>query len=108
MFLAGLCTCFLVKHFGKWLLLQELDAIIERAKMATIELRSEEDTEDEGEMSMYCITCGHEIHSRMAIKHMEKCFNKVRFSYRNTESHFCIYTRHCNTNICVQHSKNCS
>jgi COMPASS component SPP1 len=54
-----------------------LDAIIERAKMATIELRSEEDSEDEGEMSMYCITCGHEIHSRMAIKHMEKCFNKV-------------------------------
>lgn len=27
-------------------------------------------------MSMYCITCGHEIHSRTAIKHMEKCFNK--------------------------------
>jgi hypothetical protein len=45
--------------------------------MATVELRSEEDSEDEGEMSMYCITCGHEIHSRMAIKHMEKCFNKV-------------------------------
>jgi hypothetical protein len=57
--------------------IQELDAIIERAKTATIELRSEEDSEDEGEMSMYCITCGHEIHSRMAIKHMEKCFNKV-------------------------------
>ena len=56
---------------------QELDAIIECAKKATIELRSEEDSEDEGEMSMYCITCGHEIHSRMAIKHMEKCFNKV-------------------------------
>lgn len=27
-------------------------------------------------MSMYCITCGHEIHSRTAIRHMEKCFNK--------------------------------
>ncbi|PSN52659.1 CXXC-type zinc finger protein 1 [Blattella germanica] len=56
---------------------KELDAIIECAKKATIELRSEEDSEDECEMGMYCITCGHEIHSRIAIKHMEKCFNKV-------------------------------
>ena len=75
--------------------------------MATIELRSEEDCEDEGEMSMYCITCGHEIHSRMAIKHMEKCFNKVYLRYRNNEFHFYIYTGHCDINICVQHSKIC-
>ncbi|XP_054280680.1 CXXC-type zinc finger protein 1-like [Macrosteles quadrilineatus] len=53
----------------------ELDAILERAKNALIE-ENEEETEEEGEMSMYCITCGHEIHSRTAIKHMEKCFNK--------------------------------
>ncbi|XP_069691399.1 CXXC-type zinc finger protein 1-like isoform X2 [Periplaneta americana] len=66
---------------------KELDAIIERAKTATIELRSEEDSEDEGEMSMYCITCGHEIHSRMAIKHMEKCFNK----YESQSSFGSIY-----------------
>ncbi|PNF24443.1 CXXC-type zinc finger protein 1 [Cryptotermes secundus] len=66
---------------------KELDAIIERAKMATVELRSEEDSEDEGEMSMYCITCGHEIHSRMAIKHMEKCFNK----YESQSSFGSIY-----------------
>lgn len=29
------------------------------------------------EMSMHCVTCGHEIHTRTAVKHMEKCFNKV-------------------------------
>uniref|UniRef100_A0A1B6IKC3 CXXC-type zinc finger protein 1 n=1 Tax=Homalodisca liturata TaxID=320908 RepID=A0A1B6IKC3_9HEMI len=53
----------------------ELDAILERAKTATI-AEAEEEVEEEGEMSMYCITCGHEIHTRTAIKHMEKCFNK--------------------------------
>lgn len=55
---------------------KELDLIIERAKNATIDPSQENDTEDESETTMYCITCGHEIHSRTAIKHMEKCFNK--------------------------------
>lgn len=31
---------------------------------------------DDSDLSMHCITCGHEIHNRTAIKHMEKCFNK--------------------------------
>lgn len=55
---------------------KELDFVIERAKNATIDPAQENDTEDESETTMYCITCGHEIHSRTAIKHMEKCFNK--------------------------------
>ncbi|GLV36846.1 CXXC finger protein 1 [Carabus blaptoides fortunei] len=55
---------------------RELDAIIERAKHATIDPNHEMEGDEELEMSMYCITCGHEIHSRTAIKHMEKCFNK--------------------------------
>ncbi|XP_015188319.1 PREDICTED: CXXC-type zinc finger protein 1-like [Polistes dominula] len=54
----------------------ELDRIVERAKHATIDPQAEVDDNDDTEMSMYCITCGHEIHSRTAIKHMEKCFNK--------------------------------
>lgn len=55
---------------------RELDAIVERAKHATIDPNQELENEEESEMSMYCITCGHEIHSKTAIKHMEKCFNK--------------------------------
>lgn len=56
---------------------KELDLIVERAKNVTIDENYEQENEEEGEMvSMYCITCGHEIHSRTAIKHMEKCFNK--------------------------------
>lgn len=56
--------------------LQELDAVIERAKQSEVDESAQDDAEED-EMSMYCITCGHEIHSRTAIKHMEKCFNKV-------------------------------
>lgn len=55
---------------------KELDAIIERAKHASVDTHGDDDADEESEMSMYCITCGHEIHSRTAIKHMEKCFNK--------------------------------
>lgn len=54
----------------------ELDAQVERAKHSTIDPRASENAEVEDEMSMYCITCGHEIHSKTAIRHMEKCFNK--------------------------------
>lgn len=55
----------------------ELDMIVERAKHSTLDPNRTQDNNDiEDEQSMYCITCGHEIHSRTAIKHMEKCFNK--------------------------------
>ncbi|XP_017474867.1 PREDICTED: CXXC-type zinc finger protein 1-like [Rhagoletis zephyria] len=55
----------------------ELDMIVERAKHSTLDQNRSQDNNDiEDEQSMYCITCGHEIHSRTAIKHMEKCFNK--------------------------------
>jgi COMPASS component SPP1 len=54
----------------------ELDAIVERAKNFFVDPDAEEEVEEEYEASIYCITCGHEIHSRSAIKHMEKCFNK--------------------------------
>ncbi|XP_077301187.1 CXXC-type zinc finger protein 1-like isoform X2 [Arctopsyche grandis] len=53
-----------------------LDELIERAKLAQPASPKDEDSEEETEMSIYCITCGHEIHSRTAVKHMEKCFIK--------------------------------
>ncbi|KAL1502138.1 hypothetical protein ABEB36_007328 [Hypothenemus hampei] len=55
---------------------KEIDFIIERAKHAIIDPKWENDVEKDEESSMYCVTCGHEIHSKTAIKHMEKCFNK--------------------------------
>ncbi|KAI5632431.1 CXXC zinc finger domain-containing protein [Phthorimaea operculella] len=53
---------------------QELDAHLARTAVATIQHQDEKEADDE--TSMYCITCGHEIHSRTAVKHMEKCFIK--------------------------------
>jgi len=56
---------------------EELGMVVERANRSSIDAMGPHDTGDaEDEQSMYCITCGHEIHSRTAIKHMEKCFNK--------------------------------
>lgn len=54
----------------------ELDLIVQRAKHCTLDSNTQDNLDVEDEQSMYCITCGHEIHSRTAIKHMEKCFNK--------------------------------
>lgn len=54
----------------------ELDRIVEKAKSDNIDPHSEIEENDDTEMSMYCITCGHEVHAKAAIKHMEKCFNK--------------------------------
>ncbi|KAF5280187.1 hypothetical protein FQA39_LY18104 [Lamprigera yunnana] len=55
---------------------KELDYIVERAKNAVIDPNQDQDNDEEGDLSTYCLTCGHEIHTRTAVKHMEKCFNK--------------------------------
>lgn len=59
---------------------RELDLLVDRAKKCTLDARAVSDAAEtaaeQDEQSMYCITCGHEIHSKTAIRHMEKCFNK--------------------------------
>lgn len=55
----------------------ELDSILEVSKRAVVDTSVNQDEEEgDEEGSIYCITCGHEVHTRAAIKHMEKCFNK--------------------------------
>lgn len=58
-----------------------LDRVIERAKNIFVDEdeRKNKRRETEEESSIYCVTCGHEIHTGSALKHMEKCFNKVGF-----------------------------
>ncbi|XP_014289319.1 CXXC-type zinc finger protein 1 [Halyomorpha halys] len=41
-----------------------------------INFQGKKENEREEEASVYCVTCGHEIHTSSAIKHMEKCFSK--------------------------------
>lgn len=55
---------------------KELDTLVELSKMCPIDEKFKENIDIEDESSMYCVTCGHEIHTRTAIRHMERCFNK--------------------------------
>ena len=54
--------------------------MIERGKLQPIE--SEKEDEDDGgdtesaEMTVHCVTCGQDLHTRTAIRHMERCYNK--------------------------------
>ncbi|XP_045776634.1 CXXC-type zinc finger protein 1-like isoform X3 [Maniola jurtina] len=85
----------------------DLDNLIAKAKHATIVHTDEKEADDE--TSMYCITCGHEIHSRTAVKHMEKCFVKYEaqasFGSRHRtridgQSMFCDYYNPINGTYC--------
>ncbi|GFT76368.1 CXXC-type zinc finger protein 1 [Nephila pilipes] len=102
---------------------EALDRIIEKAKsslIATDQDNLDGETE-ESEISMYCVTCGHEIGAKNALKHMEKCFNKYEsqtsfgsFYQTNIEGTniFCdFYNPHQRTYckrlkiLCPEHSK---
>lgn len=102
----------------------EIDGLVEQAKHSTIDPRATENAEIEDETSMYCITCGHEIHSKTAIRHMEKCFNKyesqasfgsifkTRIEGGSSVSMFCDYYNSASKTyckrlrvLCPEHSK---
>ncbi|XP_035208310.1 CXXC-type zinc finger protein 1-like [Stegodyphus dumicola] len=55
--------------------LEKLIEVAKRTSLAADQDSLEGDT-DEAEISIYCVTCGHEISAKSALKHMEKCFNK--------------------------------
>lgn len=58
---------------------QELQNLIDKGKTIpplTEEESNEAENEAENELSVYCVTCGHEVAQRFALKHMERCFNK--------------------------------
>ncbi|KAI1301220.1 CXXC-type zinc finger protein 1 [Halotydeus destructor] len=60
---------------------EELDKIIETGKLVipldeAEEEELDEKIESESELNIYCVSCGHEVSFRFAMRHMEKCFNK--------------------------------
>ena len=56
---------------------KKLDELMARAKMLTIQDESEgTESSDDGEVSIYCVTCGHEVSQRTALRHMEKCYSR--------------------------------
>jgi len=65
----------------------DLDKVIERANFEKINPNVEKEREkliDSSETEIYCVTCGQICSEKHALKHMEKCFNKV-------EKFFIIY-----------------
>ncbi|KAK7066887.1 CXXC-type zinc finger protein 1 [Halocaridina rubra] len=60
-----------LKHF-------ELDKLVERGKNAKIDPNADDGGDEEGGDSViYCVTCGHEVQARRAVRHLENCFNKL-------------------------------
>lgn len=56
---------------------KELEAMITEAKkFPAISEDEVDDNETDSELMTYCVTCGHEVASRTAMRHMERCFNK--------------------------------
>ncbi|XP_045116189.1 CXXC-type zinc finger protein 1-like isoform X2 [Portunus trituberculatus] len=57
----------------------ELDRLVERGRRASIDPKADDGGEEEGVDSIYiyCVTCGHEVQARRAVRHMENCFNKL-------------------------------
>lgn len=53
--------------------------MLEKWKSVSIDPQADEEGEEDGSegASVYCVTCGHEVPTRRAIKHMHSCYNKV-------------------------------
>lgn len=60
---------------------EALERLIEEAKGTNPFTEEEEEDYDErldaeSDLTVYCVTCGHEVNTKVAPRHMEKCFNK--------------------------------
>ena len=62
----------------------ELEAIILRAKQQAVreDEESNEGDSDDTDLQIFCVSCGHPINPRVALRHMERCYAKVRVSAR--------------------------
>lgn len=102
----------------------ELDILVEHSQRCKLDENFKENIDMEDESSMYCVSCGHEIHTRTAIRHMERCFNKyesqasfgsifkTRIDFEGGNSMFCdffnpISMTYCKRLrvLCPEHSK---
>lgn len=52
------------------------DLIAEGKKTNPLDEDEEEDESEDTDVQIYCVTCGHEVNMRNAVRHMERCFNK--------------------------------
>lgn len=43
-------------------------------------MQSNEGDSDDTDLQIFCVSCGHPINPRVALRHMERCYAKVRVS----------------------------
>ncbi|XP_042864763.1 CXXC-type zinc finger protein 1-like [Penaeus japonicus] len=57
----------------------DIDKLLERGKNAKIDPNADDGGDDDSGDSafIYCVTCGHEVPARRAVRHLENCFNKL-------------------------------
>uniref|UniRef100_T1KQN6 CXXC-type zinc finger protein 1 n=1 Tax=Tetranychus urticae TaxID=32264 RepID=T1KQN6_TETUR len=63
---------------------KELEAMIAEAKKLPPISEDEVDEETGDELMTYCVTCGHEVASRTALRHMERCFEHIAVSQKRS------------------------
>ena len=54
-----------------------LEKVIARGKEQTINENDEEDEDSSAEVTVQCVTCGSDVAARTAVRHMERCYNKI-------------------------------
>lgn len=104
---------------------QEMEKLIETCRETVPftpeeeEQALEEQAETEADLNMFCVTCGHEVPNRVAMRHMERCFSRYEaqsslgsFYKTKIDNLFCdVYNPHQKTYckrlrvLCPEHSK---
>ena len=60
---------------------RDLEELIAKGKSETVEeIDSDSDDEKDSstvEMTVHCVTCGADVQTRTAIRHMERCYNRM-------------------------------
>lgn len=104
---------------------QQLEQLIQKSRETAPftpeeeEKALEEQAETEADLNMYCVTCGHEVANRVAMRHMERCFSRYEaqsslgsFYKTKIDNLFCdVYNVHQKTYckrlrvLCPEHSK---
>jgi COMPASS component SPP1 len=59
---------------------RSLEETISEGKSKTVEEKRDSDDDDDSsavEMTVHCVTCGADVQTRTAIRHMERCYNKM-------------------------------
>lgn len=41
-------------------------------------MQNNENDSDDTDLQIFCVSCGHPINPRVALRHMERCYAKVR------------------------------